>query len=312
VHQCLRDNRDKLSEACRREETKLQIIESSNTELMPNLARACKARPRSLCAALLATTRSPGWGNQGRWPEGFERCAMRPRACRAHACDPCRRPPAAGPSAGRRAQAERAVHCEGVRPGKARVFNCLLAAAGYADFSGACREQLARGQARRVKDWRLDYDLRMACKEDVPKARRRPPTSGPASHCFLCCRCHCLAWRAQECTQRLARSEGKPLPVLRNKGDSPLRTWARRQVCAAARAGQDKADGGVLQCLVANEKSTSEACARETARAVRNALSFWTPAGPVTAVCDIDVDKHCPSAKPSAERRMGEVRGAPH
>ncbi len=82
-------------------------------------------------------------------------------------------------------------------------------------------------------------------------------------------------------------------------------------MCAAARAGQDKADGGVLQCLVANEKATSEACARETARAVRNALSFWTPAGPVTAVCDIDVDKHCPSAKPSAERRMGEVRGAP-
>ena len=44
VHQCLRDNREKLSEACRREETKLQIIESSNTELMPNLARACKVR----------------------------------------------------------------------------------------------------------------------------------------------------------------------------------------------------------------------------------------------------------------------------
>lgn len=79
-----------------------------------------------------------------------------------------------GRAAAARAQAERAVHCEGVRPGKARVFNCLLAAAGYADFSGACREQLARGQARRVKDWRLDYDLRMACKEDVPKARLRP------------------------------------------------------------------------------------------------------------------------------------------
>ena len=47
VHQCLRDNREKLSEACRREETKLQIIESSNTELMPNLARACKVSASS-------------------------------------------------------------------------------------------------------------------------------------------------------------------------------------------------------------------------------------------------------------------------
>ena len=77
------------------------------------------------------------------------------------------------------AQAERAVHCEGVRPGKARVFNCLLAAAGYADFSGACREHLARGQLRRVKDWRLDYDLRQACKEDVPKARGTLLCEGP-------------------------------------------------------------------------------------------------------------------------------------
>ena len=79
------------------------------------------------------------------------------------------------------AQAERAVHCEGVRPGKARVFNCLLAAAGYADFSGACREHLARGQLRRVKDWRLDYDLRQACKEDVPKARAPCAREGPKS-----------------------------------------------------------------------------------------------------------------------------------
>ncbi|KAK9821811.1 hypothetical protein WJX81_008502 [Elliptochloris bilobata] len=186
VHQCLRDNREKLSEACRREETKLQIIESSNTELMPNLARACKA--------------------------------------------------------------ERAVHCEGVRPGKARVFNCLLAAAGYADLSGACREHLARGQLRRVRDWRLDYDLRLACKDDVPK------------------------------------------------------------VCAAARANEDKGDGAVLQCLVENEKATSENCARETSRAVRNALSFFAPGAPVIGVCDDDVAKHCASAKPMETRRIGEVR----
>ena len=84
------------------------------------------------------------------------------------------------------------MHCEGVRPGKARVFNCLLAAAGYADFSGACREHLARGQLRRVKDWRLDYDLRQACKEDVPKARA-PCAEGPeglapnTKRLCLCC-----------------------------------------------------------------------------------------------------------------------------
>ncbi len=66
-------------------------------------------------------------------------------------------------------QAERAAHCQGVRPGKARVFTCLLSHIESADYSTGCRDQLAAQQARRVKDWRLDYDLRQACKDDVPK-----------------------------------------------------------------------------------------------------------------------------------------------
>lgn len=64
MHACLREHRTELTERCRAEEVKLAIMEASNTELMPSLARACKA--------------------------------------------------------------ERAAHCKAVRPGKARVFSCLL------------------------------------------------------------------------------------------------------------------------------------------------------------------------------------------
>ena len=42
---------------------------------------------------------------------------------------------------------------------------------------------------------------------------------------------------------------------------------------------EDQGDGAVLKCLVENEKATSESCARETSRAVRNALSFLLAAG---------------------------------
>ena len=56
-----------------------------------------------------------------------------------------------------------------MRPGKARVFTCLLAHIESADYSARCRDQLSTQQARRVTDWRLDYDLRQACKDDVPK-----------------------------------------------------------------------------------------------------------------------------------------------
>lgn len=107
VHKCLWDNKDKLSKSCRAQELKIQIMQSSNTELMPNLAKSCKQ--------------------------------------------------------------ERAAHCKGVRPGKSRVYNCLLTNSDSVDFSVACKEQLIAQQAKRVRDYRMDYDLRKGCKNDVPK-----------------------------------------------------------------------------------------------------------------------------------------------
>lgn len=37
------------------------------------------------------------------------------------------------------------------------------------DFTEGCKEQLTRQQKKRVKDHRMDYDLRVGCKNDVPK-----------------------------------------------------------------------------------------------------------------------------------------------
>ena len=68
MHTCLREHRSQLQERCRTEEIKLAMMESANTELMPSLAKACKA--------------------------------------------------------------ERQAHCKDVRPGKARVFSCLLQNSG--------------------------------------------------------------------------------------------------------------------------------------------------------------------------------------
>lgn len=39
------------------------------------------------------------------------------------------------------------------------------------DYSAQCTVELKRQQERRVRDWRLDYDLRNACRGDVPKVR---------------------------------------------------------------------------------------------------------------------------------------------
>ncbi len=83
-------------------------------------------------------------------------------------------------------QVERAAHCSDVRPGKARVFTCLLAHIESEDYRQGCRDQLSAQQARRVSDWRLDYDLRQACKDDVPKVGCPLPACRPGSSSTCC------------------------------------------------------------------------------------------------------------------------------
>ena len=101
------------------------------------------------------------------------------------------------------------MHCEGVRPGKARVFTCLLAHIESADYSAACREQLGAQQERRVRDWRLDYDLRTACRNDVPKVTLPPAAvmwlAPPAYYLvhgsLTLCACQCC-WYCRPSTPR--------------------------------------------------------------------------------------------------------------
>ena len=55
-----------------------------------------------------------------------------------------------------------------------------------ADYSPDCVQQLSNQQQRRIKDWRLDYELRQACKADV--ATVRPPawlSAEPAQLAFV-------------------------------------------------------------------------------------------------------------------------------
>ena len=50
------------------------------------------------------------------------------------------------------------------------------------DFTDACKDQLTRQQKKRVKDHRMDFDLRSGCKNDVPKVlttQKHPPSQRP-------------------------------------------------------------------------------------------------------------------------------------
>lgn len=49
VHKCLRDNRKKLSDTCRKEELMLEEKESESIELNVNLLKSCKAERQLFC-----------------------------------------------------------------------------------------------------------------------------------------------------------------------------------------------------------------------------------------------------------------------
>ena len=64
------------------------------------------------------------------------------------------------------------IHWQGmwlkVRPSWCSVCNQV-------DFTEGCKEQLTRQQKKRVKDHRMDYDLRAGCKNDVPRVQLASP-----------------------------------------------------------------------------------------------------------------------------------------
>ena len=49
VHQCLRDNLQKITDGCRKEELKLNIIQSRDVRLRPKLNKACSEEIAVYC-----------------------------------------------------------------------------------------------------------------------------------------------------------------------------------------------------------------------------------------------------------------------
>ena len=157
VHKCLWENKDKISKQCRSQEIKIQIMQSSNTELMPNLAKACKAEREAHC-------------------KGVRAGKSRVYNCLISNSDSVR--PGHSPPRPASQAEEHQQHCllpqaadSSVMLGSRCAF-CRGApiCAVQVDFTDACKDQLTKQQAKRVRDYRMDYDLRVGCKGDVPKA----------------------------------------------------------------------------------------------------------------------------------------------
>lgn len=134
------------------------------------------------------------------------------------------------------------------------------------DFSEACKEQLTKQQAKRVRDYRMDYDLRLGCKADVPKVR--------VPSFFFC------PVRLQRCSNlKLFRVLGECMRCFENglctSRSASLEILA--QVCQGEINEEDKETGAVLKCLVKNSDAVSDTCSHEISRSLRAAFQFYQP-----------------------------------
>ena len=100
VHQCLRFNKDKISERCRNEEMKLAAIEYRDIRLRPKLNKQCSEEKAVYCKV-------SGAGERKRRRQG--------------PCPSLQTPPRPFPS-----QACLVIPPQDVKPGKARVVKCLM------------------------------------------------------------------------------------------------------------------------------------------------------------------------------------------
>ena len=75
MHQCLRDHMDQLTEGCRQEELKLNIIQSRDIRLRPKLNKLCSEEIAIFCKDVKPG--APGYGTKNRYEMPLLRSDMK-------------------------------------------------------------------------------------------------------------------------------------------------------------------------------------------------------------------------------------------
>jgi Golgi apparatus protein 1 len=160
VHECLRANRDKLSEACRREELLLEAQQAEHIELRPNLLAACGNERTMFCRDVKAGSgRVFRWAARGAGRRGAGLSAAHPRAVSVRPRGPARTTAESKPAT------EPASTPNPQTPAPPR--RCLADHLADPDLGPVCRGQVISKIQRRQANWRLDPPLRKACRADV-------------------------------------------------------------------------------------------------------------------------------------------------
>ncbi|KAK9838535.1 hypothetical protein WJX81_005974 [Elliptochloris bilobata] len=166
VHQCLRDSFSKLTESCRKEELKLNIIQARDVRLRPKLNKACSEEIAVFCKGV-----PPGKGRVFKCLQESLGQADFGGACRAEveargqamqqdyrldfgvaeACEP---------DVDRLCAAEK-----GKAHGNAEVLRCLVR--GYSSLNETCQREMSRAVRLALWDFQKGAALTGVCDADV-------------------------------------------------------------------------------------------------------------------------------------------------
>ncbi|GLI58992.1 hypothetical protein VaNZ11_000814 [Volvox africanus] len=185
VHKCLRDNRKKLTEACRREELLLEEKEANSIELNMSLLKACKAERQLFCSAV-----QPGQARVFRCLAENMNDADFGSGCKYQVVYKLQRRQAnwkLDPPLRKACKADVLTYCaneDAANSEEGLVYKCMIK--NYDSLSSGCQKEMGRAVHMAFFVWQpgaiitqeCDDDINKLCLADRPNMASRPGAVG--------------------------------------------------------------------------------------------------------------------------------------
>ncbi|KAG1672451.1 hypothetical protein FOA52_013237 [Chlamydomonas sp. UWO 241] len=250
VLQCLQDNQGNITDdACQEEVFYFELMEVQDFRNDVILAEACRDDVDLYCKGI-----SPGNGrvhaclrdNMGKISK---RCAKEELKLQAKEMSDIR----LRPKLNRACSEEKAVYCDDVKPGRARVVQCLVENMAHPDFGQECLEELEKREDQVKNDYRMDVGVYANCESDVSAycANERAMLRGNAT--VLKCLAANFKQLAEPCQAEMSRAvrvalwDYKPASALTADCDGDVA--AKCPQGAHKRSGSPFTIGVVGRCL---------------------------------------------------------------
>eukprot|EP00735_Rhodelphis_limneticus_P009233 TRINITY_DN2626_c0_g1::TRINITY_DN2626_c0_g1_i1::g.25922::m.25922 TRINITY_DN2626_c0_g1::TRINITY_DN2626_c0_g1_i1::g.25922 ORF type:complete len:1031 (+),score=379.43,sp/Q92896/GSLG1_HUMAN/24.97/8e-63,sp/Q92896/GSLG1_HUMAN/22.61/2e-58,sp/Q92896/GSLG1_HUMAN/26.18/7e-54,sp/Q92896/GSLG1_HUMAN/25.39/4e-19,Cys_rich_FGFR/PF00839.12/47,Cys_rich_FGFR/PF00839.12/1.7e-08,Cys_rich_FGFR/PF00839.12/2.1e-11,Cys_rich_FGFR/PF00839.12/2.3e-12,Cys_rich_FGFR/PF00839.12/1.8e-12,Cys_rich_FGFR/PF00839.12/0.011,Cys_rich_ len=303
---CLRKHKKDLTDACKQQVTQEAIEAAQNIEFDAALNEACGNDASKLCAGV-----EPGEGRvisclRSKRPQLSDSCKVKVEERMVQAAEDIR----LNYPLAKACENEIRVHCQGVTPGNARIFECLADNRESIDFGAECTNELFKQLELITSDARFDYLLQEACKDDIKKkcASEAEYPDGQGNIVS------CLWYHHDEITALTCKNEVHKIMELRMsrielnpalKKDCDIKSPELLPICGTSAQGQ------VQQCLWDNRDELPWACYESLIKVEQMKASDIHFNPEMFKVCSGDVSRYCKDL-PHGEGRILECLSKNH